>query len=198
MGITVFIAGSPRTGGNWLTHLLRENGLCCGDEYASSRFYHMFQNTWDNSRKAIKAKDEVEYYWKKIREYRSIRGVFCVKIHWSESREPWVGKDFKKVLIPGEPVIWVWQTRDFMDQGNSMAHCRETGTWYERVPGRHVHPSEAKKCASFCEWEHDQWNKFFFDNHIDPIAIPYEELCRDPQQYVNRIRMAVEYKRTKP
>jgi len=174
---SIIICGSPRTGGNYLCKLLRDEGIGCGDEWAAPRLRDLYMRSY---------KLREDDYWPMLWELRSASRVFVVKLHFAELAYPWIG-DNPRTVVPSAWPTWVYQHRADIDkQAESWALAQTTGEWYGKSKPGTATKATVEHCRRAAEHQHQAWEDWFTKKNIVPIRIEFEKLFSDPEGVIRR------------
>jgi trehalose 2-sulfotransferase len=196
ISLSYAICTTPRTGSNFLCEVLQATDVAgCPDEY--------FWSPPDGHERWTV--DEYRQYVEQIkRQGTTWNGVFGVKLMWSELCEvlprlaAMVSRDDAsppEILAAAFPNLhYVWLTRrDKVRQGVSFYRAIATERWRSTDTG-----SRADAEVSFdiqvihaliqtSVADEESWRQFFQQHGIQPLAVEYEELEREPETVVRQI-----------
>jgi LPS sulfotransferase NodH len=183
------VCGTPRAGTGLLTGLLKSSGIAGRpEEYFWRDDMPFWSERWKTSSFA-------DYLSAAIRAGTTPNGVFGAKLMWGYM-DDFLGR-LRGLTGGGEApdgalvehffgrsaFIWIWRG-DLVAQAVSWAKAIQTGVWYDHLGREPLARAEfdfdqiealAREAA-----DHNRaWQVWFTANHIEPLAIRYEDLVSD-------------------
>jgi LPS sulfotransferase NodH len=173
------LATTPRCGGHYLGHLLRETALLgCPLEYFSKGRVRDWQEK-------LSTKTPEALYRGLFRRRTSPNGWFGVKAHWPQFEPILTNEGLYRIFRFCRFVQLV--RRDRVAQAVSLSIADQTGAW--------ISFHEAKKRPSYdfaaisgaiegISRQLSEWERFFERNGISPLVLYYEDLISRPADCV--------------
>jgi LPS sulfotransferase NodH len=192
-----FLCGTPRTGTNLLTGLLKSTGLAGKPE---EYFWRDVMEEWAQAWRAETFRD---YLAAVVHDGTTPNGVFGAKVMWAHmddlldrlrtlSGGP---KASDRAVIersfPRPRFIWIWRD-DAIAQAVSWAKADQTDVWYDHADGTPAEEpdfdaDDIRRHVRRVAEHNDRWARWFASNGIEPLRVRYEDLVADEVGVTHRI-----------
>lgn len=168
-----------RSGSTWLSQLVESTGLLgFPDEY-------LLQWPQWCVRFGLSASTPLEEYLSCLIRHRSTpNGVFAIKGSFAEL------KSFFR-FFPNAPCVWL-SRENKLEQAVSWHRAHDGGLWTRTQRAQSPRPFDFSVDRAL--WFYDEilrreaaWLDFFSSRDVSPLALTYEEICRDPLTAVRTI-----------
>jgi LPS sulfotransferase NodH len=187
--ISYFVCGTPRSGTNLLTGLLRSTGVAGKPE---EFFWREVIADWGRDWRTDTFR---EYLAAAARDGATPNGVFAAKVMWGQMGAflgllrtlPGEPADSDRALIersfPGARFVWM-RRRDTVAQAVSWTKAEQTGVWYDHADGAPARDPQfdaetiEHHLGEIAE-HNDGWAGWFAANGVEPAPVFYEDLVAD-------------------